>query len=282
MNDKSIKHENETMCVLDFETTGLMPTTDEIIETCLKIYQKNIQYNSLSKPDKVGKCEPGFHGAYILPKITEITGITNQMIHNKGISQKLLAKDIFEFLQNNDVKYIVAHNGEQFDFIFLKLLFIKYGYDYKKFSFIDTIQLLKNIDKIENVNRPSYSQKNICLGLNIKQQFAHRAYGDVYDLENIIDKTLTNHSLFKNQYINYNYHYIYKLCNSDLNSDKIINYIKLVVQFFESESNNLLIENIHSKNRLLLYNWIEININNSIYGKKLNHQTNNNNLMFFK
>ena len=74
------------ICILDFESTGLNYLKDEIIETSLKIYNKNIWYNSISKPDYRGKL-----GAYVTPLITEITNISNKMIH-KGISQEQLVE----------------------------------------------------------------------------------------------------------------------------------------------------------------------------------------------
>lgn len=264
-------------CILDFETTGLIPTKDEIIEVALKVNEKDIKYESIIKPDKVGKAKEGFNGAYILPKITEITGITNQMIHSKGITQKQAAKDIYKFLIDNDIKYIIAHNGERFDFIFLKLLFMKYNLDYSHLYFIDSIYLIKEIFKQQNINVNSYSQKNLCKQFNIIQYNAHRAIGDVIDLGNLINIILSNYSTHLHQYINYNNKLIYELSQGEKLSDIIVEYITNYIVFVETDQIHYLIKDINSYKRSLLYNWIECN-----YSEKIKHKTEKNDLLFYK
>jgi len=264
-------------CILDFETTGLIPTKDEIIEVALKVNEKDIKYESLVKPDRVGKSKPGYNGAYIVPKITEITGITNQMIHSKGITQQQVAKDIYKFLIDNDIKYIMAHNGERFDFIFLKILFMKYNLDYSHLYFIDTIYLIKNILKKQNKKKDSYSQKNLCINYNIVQHNAHRAIGDVIDLEILINRIISDYSEFLNKYINYNSQLLYELSIGDKLSDIMLEYISKFITFIESDQINYLIIDINPYKRSLLYNWIECN-----YLEKIEHKTESNNLLFTK
>lgn len=265
------------LCVLDFETTGLVPTSDEIIECALKIYEKDIIYNTLVKPDKIGNSKPGCHGAYILPKITELTGITNQMIYTNGISQKQLAENIYKFLETNNIKYIVAHNGESFDFIFLKLLFIKYNFDYTKYKYIDTINLFKSLNNLQSIKVNSYSQQNLCNRYNIIQNNAHRAIGDVLDLENLLYNCLIEYSINNKQYINYNDEFIYKISNVNNYSDIIINHIHKIIYYLQSNNNELYIDNVNKRSRLLIYNWIEKNSSSKIY-----HKTVNDNLTLFK
>tara|TARA_B110001469_G_C9592019_1_gene293771 strand:+ start:368 stop:1189 length:822 start_codon:yes stop_codon:yes gene_type:complete len=265
------------LCILDFETTGLLSTSDEIIECALKIYGKNNIYDKLVKPIKKGKSNPGYHGAYILPKITELTGITNKIIHTNGITQSELAENIFNFLENNHVEYIAAHNGDSFDFIFLKLLFIKYNYDYTKYKFIDTIYLFKNIHKQQSISNNSYSQKNLCTKYNIVQNNAHRAIGDVLDLESLIYEILTEYSLYIRKYINYNDKLIYEYSKKYNYSDYIISHIKNIVKYLQSNDNTYIIENVNKKTRLLIYSWLEKNVNYKIY-----HKTENDKVMFIK
>ena len=79
------------VCLLDFETTGLYPELDEIIEIGLKIVNENIVYNKLIKPNL-------FINNYVNKKITEITGITHDMLEKNGIKQSDACMDIFIYL----------------------------------------------------------------------------------------------------------------------------------------------------------------------------------------
>ena len=268
----------ENTCILDLETTGLSPVKDEIIEVAVKLYSKDISYTTIVKPTKVGKAKPGYHGAYILPVITEITGITNLDIYKHGIPQEAMIHNVYNFLIENNIRYIISHNGERFDFIFIKLLFNKYNLDYRKFIFIDSLCLIKNILNSMNVNLNSYSQSNLCKYLNITQENAHRAMGDVIDLENMVNLILTNYSVYHNKYINYNTDYIYNLSkeNNDNFSDIIMNYINKFIEFLNANEKYLTLENINSYKRSLVYQWIESN------NISIDHKTFNNNLQFIK
>ena len=66
--------------ILDFETTGLNPYHNEIIEIAVKKYNENKIYTDLVKPKLI-------KGRYVTDRIIQITNITNQDIHEKGISQ---------------------------------------------------------------------------------------------------------------------------------------------------------------------------------------------------
>lgn len=268
----------ENTCILDLETTGLSPVKDEVIEVAVKLYSKDISYATIVKPTKVGKAKPGYHGAYILPIITQITGITNNDIYKNGIPQETMINNVYNFLIENNIRYIISHNGERFDFIFIKLLFKKYNLDYNNFKFIDSLFLIKNIMKSMNINLNSYSQSNLCKYLNITQENAHRAMGDVIDLENMVNLILTNYSVYHNKYINYNTDYIYNLSieNNDNFSDIIMNYINAFILFLNSNDKHILFNNINSYKRSLVYQWIEEN------NIKIEHKTSNNNLEFIK
>ena len=66
--------------ILDFETTGLNPYHNEIIEIAVKKYNENKIYTDLVKPKLI-------RGRYVTDRIIQITNITNQDIDEKGISQ---------------------------------------------------------------------------------------------------------------------------------------------------------------------------------------------------
>ena len=206
------------IAILDFETTGLDYMNDEIIETSIKIFNKNISYNSISKPSYRGKL-----GSYILPEITDITNITNKMIHT-GITQDKLINDIINFMLNNNVKYIIAHNGSHFDFIILKLLLKKYNFNID-IKYIDSILLIKEIYEKIKINVKNFKQGTLCNKYLIKQNNAHRAFDDVLTLEKLLNIVLFDYCRFikKKNISNKN---IYNLVENKLQySDKLCNNI---------------------------------------------------------
>src|SRR6056300_794596 len=113
----------ENTFFIDFETTGLNPFHDEIIEFAIKKYNSQSHATSLVKPN---------HVFMIPPKITEITGITTQMIFEGSnvISSINATEMIFTFLNQNYTGegkiYLIAHNGIPFDFVFLRTLIKRY------------------------------------------------------------------------------------------------------------------------------------------------------------
>ena len=94
--------------VLDLETTGLSPSKDKIIQIAiLKIYADG-------KPSEMKKryVNPG---RAIPEKITDITGITNEMVKNEPTFDKI-AKGLVSFIGNAD---FITFNGNRFDIPFL-------------------------------------------------------------------------------------------------------------------------------------------------------------------
>ena len=94
----------ENTVVIDFETSGLNPYHDDIIEIGAKIFLKEKEYTTLIKTKKL-----------LDPKITSITGITQNMLVKDGVSCRQAYHDFGEFIRSNcDIKkpiYILAHNG---------------------------------------------------------------------------------------------------------------------------------------------------------------------------
>jgi DNA polymerase-3 subunit epsilon len=92
--------EQDSFCIIDFETTGLSPSNgDRIIEVAaLRIVNNKIvdQYQSLMNP-----------GFEISRRITGITGITNEMLDDAPSNSKVI-KSLVDFLGNHSM---VAHNA---------------------------------------------------------------------------------------------------------------------------------------------------------------------------
>ena len=187
---------------IDFETTGLNPYHDEIIEFAIKKNNTELKIENLVKPTRT---------ILIPEKITEITGITSDMIFNNVnvISNIKAVENMFTFLgehyDGNGYIYLVAHNGIRFDFVFFKELVNNYllhkNSELKDIEIFDIYPKIRYIDSLDVARKMvphlySYSQKNLCKIFNIVQNNAHRAIGDVEDLEKIYI-TIVNYGINK-------------------------------------------------------------------------------------
>lgn len=145
--------------VLDVETTGLDPHTDDIIEVALiEIKNRNPvrQYKQLVKPRKE-----------ISYKITSITGITNLMVQNSPYIGNVI-NDVLEFIGDNAIK------GYNVDFDM-------------RFLIANSPILIPNrtIDALAYTRRwikdlPSYKLKDVANFLNVENSKQHRALNDCF------------------------------------------------------------------------------------------------------
>jgi DNA polymerase III alpha subunit (gram-positive type) len=160
----------------DFETTGLNPYHEKIIEISAKD-NKGVVYDTLLKIDMA-----------LSPEITKITGITSEMLETQGKPYNQAIIDFYDYIisdTNNDRIFMIAHNGDAFDKIFLKTQLKKLNLQLpSKVNFIDSIFVSKLLyPKI-------YSHSMLSLGkyFSVINESAHRASGDVnalYKLWNI-------------------------------------------------------------------------------------------------
>ena len=204
---------------IDFETTGLNPYHDEIIEFAIKQKDTENFVSNVVRPNKT---------KVIPPKITEITNITNDMVFsNLSVNSMNACELIFTFLKENysgeGFIYLISHNGIPFDFVILRTLMKTYanGNDIKNIDLFDIYPIIKFIDSLD-VSRKlvkdldSYSQRNLCRVFNIVQENAHRAYGDVEDLNKVYNAVIKYGTNFYNLDIDLNnttvlYNYIYSV-----------------------------------------------------------------------
>ena len=148
--------------LVDIETTGFSPINDEIIEIgAIKVENNKIvkQYDELIKIDK------------ILPqKITELTGITDNMLKN-GKLPNIVLEEFIEFVGNN---IIVGHNVN-FDLGFLCNKCKKYlNYNLNN-DYIDTLYLARKL--VPNVI--NHKLGTLAKMFNISYEGAHRGLKDV-------------------------------------------------------------------------------------------------------
>jgi len=196
--------------LLDFETSGLNPYRDDIIEIGIKKYMGDQSYQTLVIPESK---------ELINEQITRITNITNDDIFQNGINFESAYSNLYNFIIENSNKsvpivYLLAHNGNSFDFIFFKKILYhlkskKMIQDNIEFRYLDTLNLSRRL-----LDHQSYKMSSLCKRFNIENTEEHRALGDVLALEQIFNKllfkwsnseelsdTLTIDSMIK--YINY-------------------------------------------------------------------------------
>lgn len=169
-----------TTLFFDFETTGLNPFHDKIIEYSFIRGINGDYITELIDPEQT-----------ISTKITSITNITNEMLNGKPtMSQK--KDDIISFInesvnQENLTIYMIAHNCDGFDKFLLQRIFNKNNNRemdvFKKIKFIDTIHLAK----LMLPNMRSVSLKTLCKIFDITAG-THRALDDTKALQKVYEK----------------------------------------------------------------------------------------------
>lgn len=146
--------------IIDIETTGGRITDDRITEIAIYIHngEKIIDsFHSLVNPER-----------YLPIFITELTGITNEMLANAPKFYEI-AKQIVEITEG---KIFVAHNAH-FDYSFVKNEFKNLGFNFQRKT-LCTVRLSRKIFP----NLPSYSLGKLCNSLSIPLENRHRAEGD--------------------------------------------------------------------------------------------------------
>lgn len=155
--------ENETknsniFVAIDVETTGLSPITNELIEVSAIKYDGNRKidtYTTLIKP----KVRIPYY-------ITNITGITNEMVKNAPIVEEVMP-NLIKFIGNSK---IVAHNAN-FDYKFIQ----NYSNNaFSKNTLIDTVQLGRKMYP----NLPNHKLGTIAKHIGITEDSFHRAEFD--------------------------------------------------------------------------------------------------------
>ena len=151
----------ESYCCIDIETTGYMPTFDNIIEFCgVKVSDGKVvnTYTTLIKPPTP-----------VSKFITNLTGITNEMLENKPYFEQV-ADNIYKFL-NNEI--LLGHNIH-FDINFLydnlELTINKY----LKNDFVDLLRLSRRLFKeFKNQKLGTVAEE-----LGVTSEHFHRAKAD--------------------------------------------------------------------------------------------------------
>ncbi|NOZ03453.1 MAG: hypothetical protein GXO92_02470 [FCB group bacterium] len=145
----------------DFETTGLDPVEDRIIEIAAVRFvdgQITDRFVTLVNP-----------GKQISEVITDITGISNSMVEDAPPEKEVIA-DFFAFLGNAP---LVAHHIS-FDISFLKALHDRHGRPYVEHKLYDTLQLARSV----LFDRSAYNLGSIADEMGLSSSGSHRAEKD--------------------------------------------------------------------------------------------------------
>ncbi|WP_326998775.1 exonuclease domain-containing protein [Cohnella kolymensis] len=148
--------------VLDFETTGISPDKDEIIQAALAVIDETgavcSQYAAFVRPDKPVPAE-----------ITRLTGIRDEDVRSAPELEEMLSQMV-PLLQ--DV-VLVGHNVE-FDARFLQAALDRSGYLAFTGRMLDTVELTR----LMYPTLPSYSLTSVTQTLGIRHDRAHQADSD--------------------------------------------------------------------------------------------------------
>lgn len=174
----------------DLETTGLDPLYNEIIEIgALKVRDGKVaeRFMEFIHPQEE-----------ISPMITNLTGITNEMVANARPADTVIS-DFLEFCEDD---VLIGHNVG-FDYSFMKSGASNLGLTFEKFG-IDTFKIAQRTLK----SLPSKSLSSLCEYYQIENKAAHRAYYDALATAKLY-QTLAQYfenedpSLFKPQQLTY-------------------------------------------------------------------------------
>lgn len=163
----------QSFVVFDLETTGLSPA-DEVITEIGAVVVENGEitesYNTFVNPER-----------HIPEKITELTGITDEMVQDAPSQEQALR----DFLQFADGRVLIAHNAHGFDIRFLKAAAERYGVPFTN-TYMDTLPLAQSLCQ----GLRNYKLDTIGKHLEIPPFAHHRACDDARALAQIFVKLL--------------------------------------------------------------------------------------------
>lgn len=162
----------DSILVLDTETSGLSFTHDEIIEfSAVKLQWRGELLEPVAEVDEFVRMTNDRH---LPPKIVELTGITDELLREEGISKQAICTLLAELLTPRTM--IMAYNA-QFDLLFLFHLLSRCG----------DARLLRDKPKLDLLtvyrDRRAYPHR-LCnaiesYALQDRVQNSHRAIDDV-------------------------------------------------------------------------------------------------------
>lgn len=118
--------------VFDLETTGLIEEQDAVVtEMSYIIYDTDLKRDIKAKSFLVN-----VPGVEVPKRVTELTGVTTEMIRKYGYNPRFLCEDFMEQVEFCG-GIVMARNGEHFDVPMMERMFIKEGIVFQKPICID-------------------------------------------------------------------------------------------------------------------------------------------------
>ena len=180
----------------DFETTGLNPYTDHIIE--------------IGAVDNINETFSQFcsYDGKLSEKVKQITGITDEILSKSGIDCKKAIINFLSYINTYsevcDNVIMIAHNNDAFDELFLRFHIQKYCSNLslpKNIIFIDSLRMAQ----LTMTHMKYFSQPTLCKYYNIENQQAHRAVYDAKTLQKLFQVII---SLFYQKFGSSDYRFI--------------------------------------------------------------------------
>ena len=156
----------DNIIVLDTETTGFSPRTEEIIELAMLHVSPGGQTREY---DQFIRLSPG---RSIPPKIVEPTGITDSMLESEGVSKAEVCADLAEML-SLPRPLVVAYNA-QFDLGFLYYFLRGFG----KASVLKNVQMLDALTVYRDRRPFPHKLCDAVAAYSLVSQNTHRAIDD--------------------------------------------------------------------------------------------------------
>lgn len=157
--------------VIDLEMTGLSAKSDKVIEIGAARFRNGVQaetYAALVNPH-----------IPIPQRVTELTGITDEMVQKNGIREDDALAELIEFI-GDDV--IVGHNVV-FDYSFLKQWAVNKKRPLQMMA-CDTLKIARQVLP----GTESKTLENLCIYYRIKRERAHRALDDSVETGILFEK----------------------------------------------------------------------------------------------
>lgn len=164
---------DSTFCIVDIETTGFSPAQDNIIEIGAIKYRNG---------EILERFESYIFAPFVPPKITEITGITSEMIANAP-SLSAVLRDFKVFLEEC---VFMAHNI-RFDFNFINEKLALCGIPLMKNARICTLELAR-----KTICAEKYGLGFLNEFLEINSAVRHRALADCEIAIKVFETSLLN------------------------------------------------------------------------------------------
>jgi DNA polymerase III alpha subunit (gram-positive type) len=177
---------------IDTETTGLDSSTDQVIDICLILLDREL--NKLDELSLFALPDPHI---VVSPVAAQVNGYTpEKWAALEAITQDELAKQVYEFVYKYSNLKLIAHNVP-FDQGFLKQLFTRHvvtrgvaAREYSKvfgYHHIDTIPISLFMDHaVQGSFRRSYSLANLTKDFEIAHEDAHTAKSDINACLNLL------------------------------------------------------------------------------------------------